>query len=65
MVGMTSLGSSCLRYMKTLKPALERRGPIGHRRVKRAKDMRHRVDQKNTFDANVAGSSLLSWHVFR
>ncbi|RWC89797.1 UPF0261 family protein [bacterium M00.F.Ca.ET.141.01.1.1] len=25
-VGMTSLGSSCLRYMKTLKPALERRG---------------------------------------
>jgi len=25
-IGMTSLGSSCLRYMKTLKPALERRG---------------------------------------
>ncbi|WP_282170379.1 Tm-1-like ATP-binding domain-containing protein [Ruegeria atlantica] len=26
MIGMTSLGSSCLRYMKTLKPALEERG---------------------------------------
>lgn len=26
MVGMTSLGSSCLRYMKLLKPALEDRG---------------------------------------
>ena len=26
MVGMTSLGSSCLRYMKLLKPALEARG---------------------------------------
>lgn len=26
LVGMTSLGSSCLRYMKTLKPALEERG---------------------------------------
>ncbi len=26
MIGMTSLGSSCLKYMKTLKPALERRG---------------------------------------
>lgn len=26
MVGMTSLGSSCLKYMKTLKPALEKRG---------------------------------------
>ncbi len=26
MVGMTSLGSSCLRYMKNLKPALEDRG---------------------------------------
>jgi len=26
MVGMTSLGSSCLTYMKTLKPALEARG---------------------------------------
>ncbi|WP_299987835.1 Tm-1-like ATP-binding domain-containing protein [uncultured Ruegeria sp.] len=26
MIGMTSLGSSCLRYMKTLKPALEKRG---------------------------------------
>ena len=26
MVGMTSLGSSCLRYMKRLKPALEERG---------------------------------------
>jgi uncharacterized protein (UPF0261 family) len=26
MIGMTSLGSSCLRYMKTLKPALEDRG---------------------------------------
>ena len=25
-VGMTSLGSSCLRYMKLLKPALEQRG---------------------------------------
>ncbi|MEM7377613.1 MAG: Tm-1-like ATP-binding domain-containing protein [Pseudomonadota bacterium] len=25
-VGMTSLGSSCLRYMKRLKPALEQRG---------------------------------------
>ncbi len=25
-VGMTSLGSSCLKYMKTLKPALEARG---------------------------------------
>lgn len=25
-VGMTSLGSSCLTYMKTLKPALEQRG---------------------------------------
>ncbi|ESY11793.1 MULTISPECIES: Tm-1-like ATP-binding domain-containing protein [unclassified Mesorhizobium] len=25
-IGMTSLGSSCLRYMKTLKPALEQRG---------------------------------------
>ena len=25
-VGMTSLGSSCLRYMKSLKPALEARG---------------------------------------
>ena len=25
-VGMTSLGSSCLKYMKTLKPALEERG---------------------------------------
>ncbi len=26
MVGMTSLGSSCLKYMKALKPALEARG---------------------------------------
>ena len=26
LVGMTSLGSSCLKYMKTLKPALEERG---------------------------------------
>lgn len=26
MVGMTSLGSSCLKYMKPLKPALEERG---------------------------------------
>ena len=26
MIGMTSLGSSCLKYMKTLKPALEDRG---------------------------------------
>lgn len=26
MVGMTSLGSSCLKYMKKLKPELERRG---------------------------------------
>ena len=26
MVGMTSLGSSCLKYMKRLKPALEERG---------------------------------------
>ncbi|KIC40587.1 hypothetical protein RA27_12480 [Ruegeria sp. ANG-R] len=26
LIGMTSLGSSCLRYMKTLKPALEERG---------------------------------------
>ncbi len=26
MIGMTSLGSSCLKYMKTLKPALEQRG---------------------------------------
>ena len=26
MVGMTSLGSSCLKYMKALKPALEERG---------------------------------------
>ena len=26
MIGMTSLGSSCLSYMKTLKPALEKRG---------------------------------------
>ncbi|MCZ4272821.1 Tm-1-like ATP-binding domain-containing protein [Maritalea porphyrae] len=26
MVGMTSLGSSCLKYMKVLKPALEERG---------------------------------------
>jgi len=26
LIGMTSLGSSCLRYMKTLKPALEKRG---------------------------------------
>ncbi|MCF4099306.1 Tm-1-like ATP-binding domain-containing protein [Maritalea mediterranea] len=26
MIGMTSLGSSCLRYMKILKPALEERG---------------------------------------
>ena len=26
MVGMTSLGSSCLKYMKLLKPALEERG---------------------------------------
>ena len=26
LVGMSSLGSSCLKYMKTLKPALERRG---------------------------------------
>ena len=26
MVGMTSLGSSCLKYMKTLKPELEKRG---------------------------------------
>ncbi len=26
MIGMTSLGSSCLRYMKSLKPALEERG---------------------------------------
>ncbi|WP_050927659.1 Tm-1-like ATP-binding domain-containing protein [Aestuariivita boseongensis] len=26
MVGMTSLGSSCLKYMKLLKPALEKRG---------------------------------------
>ena len=26
LVGMTSLGSSCLRYMKLLKPALEERG---------------------------------------
>lgn len=26
LIGMTSLGSSCLRYMKTLKPALEQRG---------------------------------------
>ncbi|WP_421982100.1 Tm-1-like ATP-binding domain-containing protein [Roseibium sp.] len=26
LVGMTSLGSSCLSYMKTLKPALEQRG---------------------------------------
>jgi uncharacterized protein (UPF0261 family) len=26
MVGMTSLGSSCLKYMKKLKPALEERG---------------------------------------
>ncbi|MGB0865788.1 MAG: Tm-1-like ATP-binding domain-containing protein [Granulosicoccaceae bacterium] len=26
MVGMTSLGSSCLKYMKKLKPALEQRG---------------------------------------
>ncbi|MEW2915783.1 Tm-1-like ATP-binding domain-containing protein [Ruegeria sp. ANG10] len=26
LIGMTSLGSSCLRYMKTLKPALEDRG---------------------------------------
>ncbi len=25
-VGMTSLGSSCLKYMKTIKPALEQRG---------------------------------------
>ena len=25
-IGMTSLGSSCLSYMKTLKPALESRG---------------------------------------
>lgn len=25
-VGMTSLGTSCLKYVKTLKPALERRG---------------------------------------
>ena len=26
LIGMTSLGSSCLRYMKPLKPALEQRG---------------------------------------
>ncbi|HWU61889.1 MAG TPA: Tm-1-like ATP-binding domain-containing protein [Ensifer sp.] len=26
LVGMTSLGSSCLKYMKTLKPELEKRG---------------------------------------
>ncbi len=26
LIGMTSLGSSCLKYMKTLKPALEQRG---------------------------------------
>ncbi|MES0812661.1 Tm-1-like ATP-binding domain-containing protein [Roseibium sp. SCPC15] len=26
LVGMTSLGSSCLKYMKSLKPALEKRG---------------------------------------
>jgi len=26
LIGMTSLGSSCLRYMKTLSPALEERG---------------------------------------
>ncbi len=26
LIGMTSLGSSCLRYMKALKPALEERG---------------------------------------
>lgn len=26
LIGMTSLGSSCLKYMKQLKPALERRG---------------------------------------
>ena len=26
LVGMTSLGSSCLSYMKVLKPELERRG---------------------------------------
>ncbi len=26
LIGMTSLGSSCLRYMKVLKPALEERG---------------------------------------
>lgn len=26
LIGMTSLGSSCLRYMKSLKPALEERG---------------------------------------
>lgn len=26
LIGMTSLGSSCLSYMKTLKPALEKRG---------------------------------------
>ena len=26
LIGMTSLGSSCLRYMKTLKPELENRG---------------------------------------
>ena len=26
LIGMTSLGSSCLRYMKTLKPELEKRG---------------------------------------
>lgn len=26
LIGMTSLGSTCLRYMKTLKPALEERG---------------------------------------
>jgi uncharacterized protein (UPF0261 family) len=26
MIGMTSMGSTCLRYMKALKPALEKRG---------------------------------------
>jgi hypothetical protein len=43
----------------------ERRGTIRHRRKKCAKDVRHRIDQKNPFEWLLTSGSFLSWHVFR
>src|SRR3982074_3487229 len=49
--------------LRNLPPGIcQRRRPIGHGGIESAKDMRHRVDEKDSFSRHSRGSGTLWWH---